>query len=591
MKKLSKRKKIVAWITGIILLLALIIIIGADMFVSNFIKNKIETEVNQNPDIPYTLEVESIIAEPFTGSLRLKKINFSPKQFATDSLEADKMGSLYKGRIDLIKVTNVHILSFISDKELIISKFTVKGASVMIFKNSKVEKPERLDQDSAKVNKNNIFKSFKELKIRKISLEDINLSEFNVEKPLDTLLNVRSLHITINDVLFNEKTINGAIPVFFDGLTVGVKHFSGSGMKFYGITTSGVKINMNDTIIVVNDFGFIPKYGRAEYNRRLKYENDLFTIKTKRIVLNGLSVEELLDFKDGLGLSSVEVEGLDADIYRDKNLPDPPYKYHPLLAGLIRKIPIQFTVDSLLIKNAKLAYSEKQKYTETPGVVNFSKLNIVIHNITNSPGKLSENHFMPIYINSKLYGKGDMKARLDIDLSSQREDFTAMGSLGKIKAAEFNKMTKELILAEITSGEIMGAYFTFSADDDVSNGELIVNYKNLKVKILKTGDTTRKAKFMSFFAGTALRGNNMPDNKKYRKGIIHFERVKGKALPNYLWKSVMSGLISTIAPIGQNKTQKQKSKANRKSDRSDNKDAKKSNKTPKNKKKKNKRKG
>jgi hypothetical protein len=246
-----------------------------------------------------------------------------------------------------------------------------------------------------------------------------------------------------------------------------------------------------------------------------------------------------------------------------------------LLAGLIKKIPVPFIADSVLIKDGKLVYAEKQKHTETPGEVSFTKLNINIRNVTNNPDRLAKNHFMAIDIIAKLYGKGNMKARLDIDLASNNESFNARGSLGPIKASAFNKMTKELLLVKITSGEIKSALFNFSADDNVSNGEIIVNYQNLKVNMIKGKDTSKKAKFMSFIAGGALNKNNMPGDKKYRTGIINFERVKGKGFPNYLWKSILSGLISTIAPIGENKNQRAKSKAIKKGQRSDNKASKK----------------
>ena len=575
MKKLSKGKKILVGIAAGVAVLIMIILFSADIYISHLLQNKIESKVNENSSIPYSVEVGNINVGIFSGSLKLKDITITPKQPLTDSLSSGTVKSVFKGNIEVVRIAGAHILRFLKEKELIIRKIVIRGADITALKNKNAKTPENKKPDSTDVKKNPFSDKFTGLKIGRFSLKDINYTELDFEKQKDTLFSIWSLSVNVENILFDRQTYSNLIPVSFDGLTVDVKHLSEKSMKFYEISTTGIDLNITDTVIVVKNFRFVPKHSRKEYNRRLKYENDLFSITTKSVTFNGLSLEELLDIKNGVELNSIVVQSPDIVIYRDKNLPDPPYKYHPLLAGLIKKIPVPFIADSVLIKDGNLVYAEKQKHTETPGEISFTKLNINIKNVTNNPDRLAKNHFMAIDIKAKLYGKGDMKARLDIDLASNNESFNARGSLGSIKASAFNKMTKELLLVKITSGEIKSALFNFSADDDVSNGEIIVNYKNLKVNMIKGKDTTKKAKFMSFIAGGALNKNNMPGDKKYRTGIINFERAKGKGFPNYLWKSVLSGLVSTIAPIGENKNQRAKSKVIKKEQRNDNKASKK----------------
>ncbi len=575
MKKLSKGKKILAGIVTGVVVLVIIILLSADIYISHILHNKIESKVNENPEVPYTLEVSKINVGIFSGSLKLKGITITPKHSLTDSLASGAVKSVVKGNIKVVKITGAHIIGFLKEKELTIRKVTIRGADITALKNKNAEKPENNKPDSTDIKKSPFSDNFNGLVIKKFLLDDINYTELDFEKQQDTLLVLRSLTVGINDIVFNRQTYSNPVPVSFDGLTVGVEHLSEKSMKFYEISTTGIDLNLTDTIIVIKNFSFLPKFSRKEYNKRLKHENDLFSITTKSVTFNGLDLKKLLSLKSGIKLNSIVVQSPDIVIYRDKNLPDPPYKYHPLLAGLIKKIPVPFTVDSVFIKDGNLVYAEKQKHTETPGEVSFTNLNITIGNVTNNPDRLAENHFMPVDIKAKLYGKGKINARLDIDLTSDNESFNAKGSLGPINASAFNKMTKELLLVKITSGKIKGALFNFSADDDVSNGEIIVNYENLKVNLIKGKDTTKKAKFMSFVAGGALKKNNMPGDKKYRTGIINFERAKGKGFPNYLWKSILSGLVSTIAPIGENKNQRTKSKAIKKEHRNDNKESKK----------------
>ncbi len=585
MKNLSRGKKILIGFGVIFVILLFIISFGASIFISNLLQNKIESKINENPEIPYNVVVGDINVGIFSGSLKLRNITITPKQSITDSLSSGTIKSLFKGNIKIIQIADASYVRFFKERKLIIRKVTVRGADLTALKNKNAKKTENKKPGSTGVRESPFSDRFNGLKIREFELEDINYTELDFNKQKDTLFYFRSLSVNIEDILFNEQTYTNQIPITFDGISVNVEHLSEKSMKFYELSTTGIDLNMADTIIVVNNFRFLPKYSRKEYNRRLKYENDLFSIKTKSVTFNGLDLDELLSFKSGIELNSIVVQSPDIVIYRDKNLPDPPYKYHPLLAGLIKKIPVPFIADSVLIKDGNLVYAEKQKHTETPGKVSFTKMNITIGNVTNNPDRLAKNHFMPIDIEAKLYGKGDMTVRMDIDLTSNNESYNAKGRLGPMKASAFNKMTKELILAEITSGDIKGVQFNFSADDNVSNGEIIVNYQNLKVNLIKGKDTTKKAKFMSFVAGGALNKNNMPGDKKYRTGIVNFERVKGKGFPNYLWKSVMSGLVSIIAPIGENKNQRKKSKAIKKEDKNQKKENKKKNRKNKNKKK------
>ena len=43
---------------------------------------------------------------------------------------------------------------------------------------------------------------------------------------------------------------------------------------------------------------------------------------------------------------------------------------------------------------------------------------------------------------------------------------------------------------------------------------------------------------------------NPGKNDKVREVIMSFDRVEYKGLGNYLWKTIQSGLVNTIAPIG-----------------------------------------
>ena len=552
-KKFAKIQKPIYYIFGIIILLLIAVFIFSNTYLVKLVEKEINSHVNQNPNSLYKVVFEDLNIGITDRSITLKNISISPRNFAIDSLNAGKIKTLIQSQIELFQIKGVRILEYLKNKDIQIRKIKVKGVETIYLINPEVKAPEH----KTSLPSQNIFsKDFTGATIRSIDIKDVTLKvsdNKDIDKPW---FEIDSLSFVIKDVVFDKKTIERKLPVSFSNFKLNTRNFSYKSLKYYDISTSEVSFNMEDSSIVLDNFIFKPKYSKAIYNKKLKYENDLFSISTEKIKLNGLSLNDII-FNNVFRLNSIEILKPDIEISRDKNLPDKPYKYKPLIASLIKKIPVTLSVDSLLIIDGKLAYKEKQHLTSNHGEVHFDPLNITAYNITNDPERLEKDHYLDLYLSGKLMGEGNLDVEISFNLIRHDDYFTAKGKLGTIPGIAFNKMTKNLLLVEIKMGDIHSAEFNFSANDKVSQGEMQIIYENLKVEIFKTNKDNKESKFMTFVANKTIRKKNLLDDPKYRTGIIYFERNKNKALPNYLWKSIQTGLISVIAPVAQNKQQKE----------------------------------
>jgi hypothetical protein len=146
-------------------------------------------------------------------------------------------------------------------------------------------------------------------------------------------------------------------------------------------------------------------------------------------------------------------------------------------------------------------------------------------------------------------GESEINANFDFYLNRNDDYFVAQGKLDAISGTAFNPMVENMMLVKIESGDVHSAVFYFTATDNASKGTLDLSYENLKAEVLKHKDPEKKSGAISFFANELINTNNLPDNKKYRQGNIYFERRKDKAIVNFLWNSVKTGIISTVAPI------------------------------------------
>ena len=97
---------------------------------------------------------------------------------------------------------------------------------------------------------------------------------------------------------------------------------------------------------------------------------------------------------------------------------------------------------------------------------------------------------------------------------------------------------------------------TVKANEDYSYGEMKFYYEDLKIALLDRETETPKGvgKVLgSFFANTFFVKSNNPKNLRLRKGDVFFERDKKRAIFQYWTRSILSGMVSTIAPINHKK--------------------------------------
>jgi hypothetical protein len=105
---------------------------------------------------------------------------------------------------------------------------------------------------------------------------------------------------------------------------------------------------------------------------------------------------------------------------------------------------------------------------------------------------------------------------------------------GKIESGQLKKLTVPFVLA----------------NDDESSGKLIFYYNNLKVMVEKQDEKTWskiKTGVINFAANDIIVNNDNPTKSgKLKTGTIYFQRKKQSSIFNFLWKSIFSGLKSTM---------------------------------------------
>jgi hypothetical protein len=580
----SKTRKVLKIILITFLLLLLVIFFGINSYVEGIVKNKIDTQLNKNPNSLYHISYEDLDINILTGSLSIKNVLIQPSDSAKQMIKSGLLRSIVSTHVEFFKVKRLKIFDFITDKNVDISKVIVENTKTEYLVNPEVVPKASLWEKHKKKRKGASGKLFSDV-LNRVNIGDFEFKNAtfllaNYEHTDEYLFEIDSLTIIVKDVYMDSSTIANPIPLNFSDIDINTKFFALKSMKYYSISISGIGFNVDDTTLTLDQFRLIPKYSKEEYNQQIQYNNDWFSIETEKVVLNGLSLSEI-EKSESIDLNSVVIYKPDIKIYRDKRLPDAPFKKKKLITGMVKSIPLNIDIDTLKVLDGKLVYEEILDLTDKPGKIFFDPLFLTAYNVTNDSSFIAQNAHLQIDLKGRIMGKSDLKAKLDFHLDRNDEYFTAKGNLKAISGTAFNAMIESLLLVEIQSGDVHSAAFDFSANDDISNGSLDLIYENLKVNVLKHKQPDRRSTAWTWIANGFVDKNNLPDHPKYRTGIIRFERRKDKAIVNFLWNSVKTGIISTVAPIAdknrkaakkeQREATKKEKKAQRKSKKSDSK--------------------
>ncbi len=539
---------------GLILLIILLVKFFADPYITKLVNS----ELNKNPDRFYDTHIKSISINVLNASLKLKEIIIEPRDTARALQNQGLMKTLIFGQIRILQIYRPGILEYLKQKKLLIKKLKIENAEVSILSNPNALQLTTEGYDTSEIK---LPEEMNSIVVDNFILLNSRFQYSETNHTGEPLFRVDSLAVEIVNIAVDSATMAKPLPLSFKSIVARSPHISYAPMKYYYAATSGLYLNADDSSVSINNFRLIPKFTKEEYNKKRKYNTDWFSIFVERITVAGFSGEEI-DSEKIPRIMSICFDKPVVEVFRDKRLPDEPGKHVPLIHEALKKLKKSFLIDSAMIKEGRIEYSEINDFSEKPGNINFDPMYMTIYNLTNDSSAIAENPQLEVDFRGNLMGKGTIITHLVYDLGRQGEYFTVNGNLGSFNATDVNPMLESLLPVQILSGNVMLAEFSMKGNNDHTDGKLTLHYDNLQVEVKKQKDQSKRSGALTILANGLLRNKNLPDENKYIEGTIHFERRKDRFIINYLWNSIKSGIISVVAPItGNNKKDKKKSQS------------------------------
>ena len=290
----------------------------------------------------------------------------------------------------------------------------------------------------------------------------------------------------------------------------------------------------------------------SEMKSRHDFSYETYGIALKDLKIEGLELESL--FRGGeLRMRSLTLDSVQAAIFRDKTLPYNTGKTVPLPTQSLSGLKFPLRIDTLRLRNGTLKYAETIPDSDELLTVELDDLQIALYPVVS--GAVAGSEADTLHIDLSTHVLNAIPIEVAVRMPYGRDALHVTGhSSGSARLHTLNRTVYPAIGMKFTGGNLTGLHFRAAGNYRHIQGELTMLYNDMEVEFLKEEGDRSKTK--SMLANTAVRKSNPNRNGKTIVGVIEFDRVPYKGLGNYLWKTVQSGLVNSMNPVGKHHKEK-----------------------------------
>ena len=501
-----------------------------DNIISYFIKDvvakiKTATVISQKTNQTFTLnDVE------YNAPKRYIKVN---KFLQTDIKRNKVIVAIYNTGI-----TGLSTNAFIYNRQIKADSLITDGGTIGIYKRlQKVGGTETIEIDN---------KFFDEAIVKNIRIGKSVLSVYNKA-------NQNEIPLLLKNVEFSAANID-SIHSGTDILKLMGKsnwYLKGDGFsiitkdKSYKVEVKAFELDKARKTIKINKASITPTLSEAAFVKSLKVQNDIYNVSFTNIQFSGADLTALFAKKyiieNELVLEPVIKVFNDRTVTPGTESKMGKYPYQSMM-----KIPTKFFIKNVKVKNGYISYRERGAISKNIGDVFFSNVNGSIENVTNIDSCIKQKQMMEVKVQAKFLNMAVLNSQWKMPMNAIDGAFVMTGKLASFDGTNINPIIEPLGMGSIKSGNMTSFTFNIKANDKKAEGDVVLLYDNLKIKLLKNSEQGIKNKSLNSFIANILIKNQNPSNGNLRTGKIEFNRVMTTSFFNIVWKSLFDGFKKSI---------------------------------------------
>ena len=451
-----------------------------------------------------------------------------------------------KAIVDLknINFSQLNTDAFIMQQQVRAGKVSCDGGLITIYKKVKVNKEsggeKAIDFSSDFIDA---------IQVSSLQTGNINIVVRNPDNPDAAPFTINDVKCNVTNIkqVSSGSTVSSLISDATWEITAGGFTLE-SRNKVYKLIASGLHFNSNGSV-AVKEFLLKPQLSEETFRKTFSYQQDRYDLTFSNLHLTGINYKKLLSLNI-LESESLEIQpqlriSNDRTLPPNKNIVYKPYPHQALL-----KLPFQFYIKKVIVKNGAVYYKERAAKSTMIGIPNFTSINGTITNVTNLPEKIKLNNKLRLNATGLFLGMGKLQTEWVLPLAAADSVFTVKGEIGYINGPDLNQLTEPMAMISLKSGEINKLNFYLTADNHKSNGKATFLYQDLKLEVLKMKEEELKKNGLNSLLVNTMAKNNNPQNDHVREGNIYYERDVKRSFFNLVWKSILSGVKNTV--LGKN---------------------------------------
>ncbi|MFK7907742.1 MAG: hypothetical protein AB8B69_21565 [Chitinophagales bacterium] len=364
------------------------------------------------------------------------------------------------------------------------------------------------------------------------------------------LLSVYPVDLSINNFRIDHSLEEQEDKLFYaDDFKINAKGFRRKLPKTHSVLTiDDMGLDMVNAKAHMKNVSILPLHSPIDLGHIVGHQIGWTRIQNMDVLMRGLDINALLS-RGAFNVKKILVKNPLVESFMDQRLKPAPNRVLTMPQHLLQNLPMPVYIDHIEVTDGKIEYSAYGKTGAKMGILTMDRFNASLRNLTNNDLLMSKESKVTLQANAYVMGTGFLTLDFAFPLNSSDYGHTFSGSLSEMPMADFNPIL-EVVPARVDDGKINKITFSAFATDKRARGKLQFYYDDLKVvlKDKNTGKVNAKQDILSFLADKLfIRNDNPTKAGNFREGIIDYKRNPSKSIINFWWKSVLTGIVSSIS--------------------------------------------
>ncbi len=508
----TRARRILSRLLITVLSLALLVVIAGSIL--TFIaKKKAEEEFKKANGTFSSLRVDL-----FTRSVTVKNISWASPN---DS-------SYNQASIRLVKLKGISLFQLLANRRLHASELQVDSGSVSIDPSEKKDSLDNSPKKSLQFQIDNIIIRNVLFQLKKDSINEV-----------EGLVNLNFGAIKMDSTTTLQASCQSVFNHFIGDIT-SLKVAKQNGL--YSSKINKIEFNSDSKSINIDSLKLIPKYGKYEFAKVHGKQVSRLELSIPSIEIEGFDFSKLFDSL--ILINKVSVHSANLHSFRDKRVTFN-HGVVELPMKSLREIAFALEIDSIAIDSSRITIEEFAEQATQPGRINFQNLTALMTRLSNRY-YTNKPKYAQLDASAKLMGNGLVTASFRFPLDGSPL-YSAKGKVSNLALTELNPMLENSAQVRIESGKLNELFFNFNYTDFKSNGTIEINYEDLKLTKInadkeKSIDLLQTVLINAFLKKT----KDESTEQSKRIGVIDIERDRQRFVFNFWWKSIQSGLKSSV---------------------------------------------